>query len=125
MKRVLLALAAVFFALLLDAVPARPGFIRSIQPDGTVIWIRRHGDEWDHWTSNEKGQVLRRHEDGFFRVDERADARSFSSLGARRRRAAMERAARRMAVRSPWRENRSTSFSGMGTTIICSAPSLR
>ena len=106
MKRVLLALAAVFCALLLDAVPARPGFIRSIQPDGTVIWIRRHGDEWDHWTSNEKGQVLRRHEDGFFRVDERADARSFSSLGARRRRAAMERATRRMAVRSPWRENR-------------------
>ena len=106
MKRGLLILTAILCGILLEAMPAKPGFIRYTQPDGSTILLRRHGDEWDHWTANERGQVVQKDTAGFYRVVEGARARSSSSRGAVRRRAAQERAARSVAVRSPWKENR-------------------
>ena len=106
MKRGLLILTVALCGILLEAMPAKPGFLRYTQPDGSTILVRRHGDEWDHWTANEKGQVVQRDADGFYRVVDGASARSLSSRGAVRRRAARERAARQMAVRSPRKENR-------------------
>lgn len=52
------------------AKPAKPGFFRFTQPDGSTILIQRHGDEWAHWTTNESGQVVRMDDDGFYRVVE-------------------------------------------------------
>ncbi len=50
------------------AVPAYPGWITYKQPDGSVIEIMRHGDEWGHWTTDRQGRVVRLENDGFFRV---------------------------------------------------------
>lgn len=49
------------------AKPAKPGFIKYKQPDGTTIQIMRHGDERASWTTNANGQVVQKGADGFFR----------------------------------------------------------
>ena len=68
-KRFFLALAVLFTGmLLLNAIPARPGKMVYVQPDGSKIIIERHGDEFGHWTTDGFGRVVRREKDGFFRV---------------------------------------------------------
>ena len=75
MKRILATLALLLGALhILSAVPAYPGKIRVPQPDGSVITIQLHGDEWYHYATNEKGQVVARGKDGFFRLAEKPSA---------------------------------------------------
>ena len=62
--------AAVLFAAAVtaSAVPARPGTFKYTQPDGTVIELRRHGDEFFHWTTRSAdGQVMKLGADGFWR----------------------------------------------------------
>lgn len=49
------------------AKPAKPGYIKYRQPDGTTIQIMRHGDERASWTTDSRGQVIRKEADGFFR----------------------------------------------------------
>ena len=46
-----LALAALFMSMAALAVPAKPGAIKYTQPDGSVILLERHGDEFFHWTT--------------------------------------------------------------------------
>ena len=71
MKRILATLALLLGALhILSAIPAYPGKIRVTQPDGSVITIRLHGDEWFHYATDEKGQVVARGKDKFFRPAE-------------------------------------------------------
>ena len=68
MKKILATLALLLGALhILSAVPAYPGKIRMTQPDGSVITIRLHGDEWFHYATDESGQVVARDADGFYR----------------------------------------------------------
>ena len=68
MKKILVSLALLVGALhILSAVPAYPGKIRVTQPDGSVITIRLHGDEWFHYATDESGQVVARGADGFYR----------------------------------------------------------
>ena len=68
MKKILATLALLLGALhILSAVPAYPGKIRMTQPDGSVITIRLHGDEWFHYATDESGQVVARDADGFSR----------------------------------------------------------
>lgn len=67
------------------AVPARPGKFPYTQPDGSVILIERHGDEWGHWTTNAAGQVVEMDEDGFYRVVEGMDNATAARLAAIRR----------------------------------------
>ena len=67
MKKILATLALLLGALhILSAVPAYPGKIRMTQPDGSVITIRLHGDEWFHYATDESGQVVARDADGFY-----------------------------------------------------------
>lgn len=61
------------------AVPAYRGLIRHTQPDGSVIMIRIHGDEFCHWVTDASGQVLERDADGYYRP-----ASTSASLSARR-----------------------------------------
>ena len=51
-----------------SAIPAYPGRIVCRQPDGTPLVLRNHGDEFGHWTTTEDGRVVRRDDDGFYRV---------------------------------------------------------
>jgi M6 family metalloprotease-like protein len=41
-------------------VPAYPGLVNMRQPDGSTILVRRHGDEWFHWSTTVDGQVVAR-----------------------------------------------------------------
>ena len=62
--------AAVLFAAaaVASAVPARPGTFKYTQPDGTVIELSRHGDEFFSWTTRvSDGQVMKLSKDGFYR----------------------------------------------------------
>lgn len=68
MKKILASLALLLSALYtLSAIPAYPGKIRVTQPDGSVITIRIHGDEWFHYITDESGQVVAQDPDGFYR----------------------------------------------------------
>ena len=50
------------------AIPAKPGAFKYIQPDGSVIMLERHGDEFFHWTTLAgTDQVVVCGEDGFWR----------------------------------------------------------
>ena len=89
-KRIFLALTVLFAGmLLLNAVPARPGKMVYIQPDGSKIIIERHGDEFGHWTTDAMGRVVKKDKDGFFRpVSDDASASSVRLNAAARRSAA-------------------------------------
>ena len=68
MKKFLIILSAVFIsALSAKAAPAYPYPIRQLQPDGSTITIRLHGDEFYHYATDEKGNVVARSADGFYR----------------------------------------------------------
>ena len=49
------------------AIPADPAPFKYVQPDGTVIVLQNHGDEFDHWTTDESGRVVEKGEDGYYR----------------------------------------------------------
>ena len=72
MKKILATLALLVGVLhILSAVPAYPGRIRVIQPDGSAIFIRIHGDEWYHYITDDNGQVIAQAKDGFYRPAEK------------------------------------------------------
>ena len=68
MRKILATLALLAGALqILLAVPAYPGKIKVTQPDGSVLTIRIHGDEWFHYVTDEAGRVVAQDADGFYR----------------------------------------------------------
>ena len=48
------------------AVPAWPGIISTIQPDGTMVELRLRGDEYVHWGETPDGYTLLRDGDGWW-----------------------------------------------------------
>lgn len=48
------------------AVPADKTRFLYRQPDGTTILLQRHGDEFMHWTTDERGQVVEKNSKGFY-----------------------------------------------------------
>ena len=85
MKKILLVLVWIALCLPMLAKPAKPGPISYLQPDGSVIKIFLHGDEWGHWVTNEQGKVLIREADGSFRVNPDTDFERESVAAARKR----------------------------------------
>ena len=85
-KFFLLVFAALCFGFVAHAVPAYRGLIRHTQPDGSVIMIRVHGDEFCHWVTDASGQVLEMGADGYYRPA------SSASLSSRRAAAQVRRA---------------------------------
>ena len=63
------------------AIPARPGAFKYTQPDGTVILLERHGDEFFSWTTLAgTDRVYARDADGFYRIssfDKAAQAEAY------------------------------------------------
>lgn len=96
MKRILASIALLLGALqILSAVPAYPGKIRVVQPDGSTIVIQIHGDEWFHYITDGRGQVVARDADGFYRPAEMPSAAQIQAAEEARLAArAMQRAAR-------------------------------
>ena len=67
MKKILLVVSLLCMALSLSAIPARPGKITHTQPDGTVITVEIHGDEYCHWVTDEAGNIVSLDADGYYR----------------------------------------------------------
>ena len=67
MKKIIAAATILLCAAeVLFAVPARPGKVVKVQPDGSRIVIRIHGDEYRSWVTNEAGDVMEMNEAGFY-----------------------------------------------------------
>ena len=81
MKKILLLVSLLCLTLSLSAIPARPGKISYTQPDGSVITIEMHGDEYYHWVTDEAGTIVELGSDGFYRP---------SAAGPEKRRAARQ-----------------------------------
>lgn len=95
MKKIFLTIVVVLIACSAAfAVPARRGFVRHTQPDGSVIMLQKHGDEFCHWTTDASGRVVEKGADGYWRP---ADA---NRLEARKRVANIKRSARNHVRRS-------------------------
>ena len=90
-KFFLLVFAALCFGFVAHAVPAYRGLIRHTQPDGSVIMIHVHGDEFCHWVTDVSGQVLEMGADGYYRPASSASLSSRRAAGRARREAANAR----------------------------------
>ena len=68
MKKLLVSLAAILLTLGAWAVPAKPGAFNYTQPDGSVVRLELHGDEFFSWTTLAgTDQVVKLDADGFWR----------------------------------------------------------
>lgn len=68
MKKVFLIITIILYGISALAVPAKPGVHTYIQPDGTVIRLEHHGDEFFHWTTIAgTDQVVSLDENGYWR----------------------------------------------------------
>ena len=95
MKKIsLIVLAFVLCCSAAFAVPAYRGVIRYTQPDGSVVLLRNHGDEFFHWTTNAAGKVVELDKDGYWRPI------STEKLNARRNAARAKRNMRNRSYRS-------------------------
>ena len=73
MKKILTTLLLVLsVSVMALAVPAYPGKYQFTQPDGSVITLQNHGDEYFSWTTDESGRVVEMGEDGFYRPVDQA-----------------------------------------------------
>lgn len=88
MRRVLknFVLSAAFAAsacLHVDAVPAYPGLIESVQPDGTVVSIRLRGDEHRNWAETVDGYTLMHDSQGYWAFARETDGGAVEASGIR------------------------------------------
>lgn len=96
MKKIILAtLILIATALSLSAVPARPSRFKYTQPDGSVITLMRHGDEWGHWTTDGQGRTVVMDAEGYYRPVSEARAQAIRRQAAARRLEARQRQANR------------------------------
>ena len=74
-----IAACALFFGLPLvaGAVPAKKGKFKKVLPDGTVVTLERHGDEFFHWTTLEDGTVVSPDADGYYKPSSMPTSESF------------------------------------------------
>ena len=92
MRRLVLVISALFVALGLAALPARPGGVKYVQPDGSTLEIFLYGDEWGHWATDREGRLLDLDANGFYRLS----TRSLSQV--RRNAVARSQAMRRLSA---------------------------
>ena len=96
-KHLILALIALMAGFqIMNAIPARPGRTVYVQPDGTKVLIRQHGDEFGHWATDLSGRLVVQSPDGYFRPAEGITVDEIRrNASARRAAARQNRAARR------------------------------
>ena len=99
-KIVSILLAALCFSALSNAVPAYPGLIRHTQPDGSVVQVRLHGDEYCHWVTDASGKVLEKDAKGFYRPGSEASLRMRKAAAAVRRSAFRSRVPAKAGIAS-------------------------
>jgi M6 family metalloprotease-like protein len=98
-KQLLLALIALLIGFqTVDAMPAHPGKYKVVQPDGSTLVLQQHGDEWGHWLTDASGQMVRKGDDGFYRVVSTAEAADVRKQVASSRDAIRDRQAQQMRL---------------------------
>ena len=101
-KHILFALIALLAGFqLLNAIPAYPGKIEYVQPDGTKIVLRQHGDEFAHWTTDAAGRLVTLSSDGYYRPAQGITVAEIVRQGRERRAAARQHRAALRASSSP------------------------
>ena len=72
MKKIVVILLTLLWLIpVAQAVPALRGKFQYKQPDGTILILELHGDEYYHWTTDASGRTVEKGADGFYRpVDE-------------------------------------------------------
>ena len=66
MKKNIIATAALLLiSIVMMAVPAKQGKREITQPDGSIITVYVHGDEFFHWATDEAGNIVTTDENGF------------------------------------------------------------
>ena len=105
-KRIPILIAALLcLARVASAIPADPKPFTKIQPDGSVITLQMHGDEWFGWTTDvSTNRVVALSADGYYRAvpDEQTYIRTRREEGIRMR--AMADQLRAQVLRSPMTE---------------------
>ena len=67
MKRLLCAILIFLqWSALTSAIPARRDAFLYRQPDGSVLELHRHGDEYCNWTTDASGKMVSQGSDGFY-----------------------------------------------------------
>ena len=96
-KRIILAATALLAGFqIMSAIPARPGRTVYVQPDGTTVVVRQHGDEFGHWTTDASGRMVELGPDGYYRPVQGVSVDDIRRNSAARRSVARgNRAARR------------------------------
>ena len=101
-KKTLLALVALLAGFqIMTAIPARPGRMVYIQPDGTKIAIRQFGDEFGHWTVDDSGRLVALSPDGYYRPVQGTSVDAIRRNAATRRAVARQNRAARRAQGAP------------------------
>jgi hypothetical protein len=90
MKKICTLVVLVVAAAASYAAPARLGWQKKIQPDGTSVEVQLVGDEFCHYWINRNGQTVQADENGYWTP---ADKKAMRRIGdkAKRRDAAMRR----------------------------------
>ncbi len=95
MKKIAFALVAfLVLGAAASAVPARRGFVEYTQPDGTVISLMKHGDEFGHWLTDAFGTLVEKDSRGYWTPVTEGSRLSAVKFAAKARRAAKSRARR-------------------------------
>ena len=85
MKKILLSLVLVLgLSATALAIPARPGARAVRQPDGSVIMLTLHGDEFCHWVTDASGTIVEKGADGFWRPSGKTIEQHRTALSPRR-----------------------------------------
>ena len=72
MKKILTLLILLGTAFAALAAPALPGKYSVKQPDGSILVLENHGDEYFNWTTDSQGRIVEMQADGFYREVDQA-----------------------------------------------------
>ena len=83
--------AALAFCIMSYAGPAPTGPVAYTQPDGSVVMITMHGDEWCHWATDASGRVVALGDDGYWHPAEKPASEVIAKGSEQRENANMRR----------------------------------
>lgn len=69
------------FAQALWAIPAPNVFWTEKQPDGTVVEVRKRGNEFSHHLENREGQIIKKDKNGFYKPAQKDSVKHFKPYG--------------------------------------------
>ena len=81
MKKLFLGFLFLFSAILLNAVPAYPGLLTKVQPDGSVLSYYLRGAETFGFSTTEDGFLIALNENGVFEYAELSDNLEIIPIG--------------------------------------------